>query len=92
MLSATFCEACRHLAAAGPSSISKQQLVQKLVQEFPKTFQLMAGISTPVYGQKAPAGAAEAPHHQQPSSNAIVSLGEFKVSVTPCHASWGLLG
>lgn len=65
----------------GPSSISREQLLQKLVQDFPKAFQLVDRLSTPAYGHDAPADTSVS-QPQQPGSSGIVSPAEFKVRFT----------
>lgn len=68
----------------GPSSTSKAQLVQQLVQDFPKAFQLVSTHSTPAYGQAASSDAAADP---QPGRHVVVSPIEFQVSVCMTLAS-----
>ena len=53
-------------------------MVQKLLQEFPKVFQLAARHSTPAYGQDAPA----AEQLSEPGADVIVSPADFHVSNT----------
>ncbi len=72
------------LIGPGPSSASKAQLVQRLVQDFPKAFQLVCTHSTPAYGQAPP---SNAPADPQPGGGVIVSTAEFQVSVCMTLAS-----
>ena len=72
------------LIGPGPSSASKAQLVQRLVQDFPKAFQLVCTHGTPAYGQALP---STAPADPQPGGGVIVSTAEFQVSVCMTRAS-----
>ena len=71
----------------GPSNISREQLLQKLVQEFPKAFQLVDRLSTPAYGHDAPADTS-ASQPQQSGGGGIVSAADFKVELTASAKAW----
>ena len=66
----------RVLTDPGPSTVSKAQLAQQLVQEFPKAFQLVCIHSTPAYGQAAPSEASLDP---QAGGNVVITAAEFQV-------------
>ena len=66
----------------GPSTVSKAQLAQQLVQEFPKAFQLVSIHSTPAYGQAAPSEVSADP---QAGGNVIITAADFQVRVAALH-------
>lgn len=67
----------------GPSTVSKAQLAQQLVQEFPKAFQMVSIHSTPAYGQAA---VSEASADPQAVGNVIITAAEFQVrNMTALH-------
>ena len=63
------------VCAAGPSATAKEQLVQKLIQEFPQIFKLVTIHITPAYGCDAPAGELSV----EATSSVTVSADNFKV-------------
>lgn len=66
------------LTNAGPSSVSKMQLAQQLVQDFHKAFQLVSIHSTPAYGQTA---SSEASADPQAGGNVIITTADFQVRI-----------
>ena len=75
----------------------QEQLIQKLVEEFPQIFQAAARHATPAYGQDAP------PPGQPTASDpdVVLSTEEFKVSISLilqsapdelARLSWGIFG
>jgi len=87
----------RRFPALGPSLHGKEQLIQRLVEEFPQIFQAAARHATPAYGQDAP------PPGQPTASDpdVVVSTEEFKVSISLilqqapdklARISWGIFG
>lgn len=64
---------------AGPSLQGKEELVQRLLKEFPVVFQKVPATCTPAYGQEAPSG-----HVAQDSmADSVVSATDFQVCLAP---------
>lgn len=70
-------QSCPYLrvSATGPSATCKEQLLQRLVEEFPQVFQAVACHTTPAYGQDPPASGQPV----EPGCEIVVSTEDFKV-------------